>query len=39
MSREEAVEGIQAYFDSGDYVAELARRVAIPSESQKENNR
>ncbi|MBT5515320.1 MAG: M20 family metallopeptidase [Rhodospirillaceae bacterium] len=38
MSREEAVEGIQAYFDSGDYVAELARRVAIPSESQKENN-
>ena len=38
MSRAEAIEGIEAYFDSGAYVAELARRVAIPSESQKDDS-
>lgn len=34
MTRENAVERAQAHFDSGDFTAELARLVAIPSESQ-----
>lgn len=34
MTRENAVERAQAHFDSGEFTAELARLVAIPSESQ-----
>ena len=34
MSRETAIAGATHYFDSGTFKADLARRVAIPSESQ-----
>ena len=34
MSREHAIAGIERYFDTGGFVADLARRVAIPTESQ-----
>ena len=35
MSRDDAVAGARAYFDDGGFVADLARRVAIPSTSQE----
>ena len=34
MSRTEAVRASEHYFDSGDFAADLARRIAIPTESQ-----
>src|SRR3954471_1445588 len=34
MSRETAIARAAAYFDSGAFKTDLARRVAIPSESQ-----
>ena len=34
MSREAAIRRAEAYFDSGGFEADLARRVAIPTESQ-----
>lgn len=35
MSRDAAISGAYAYFDDGGFLADLKRRVAIPSESQK----
>ncbi len=35
MSRDAAIAGAQVYFDDGGFLADLKRRVAIPSESQK----
>lgn len=34
MSREAAIHAIERYFDDGRFLAELSRRVAIPTESQ-----
>src|SRR3954468_24482943 len=34
MSRDRALEHAQDYFDRGGFKADLARRVAIPTESQ-----
>ncbi len=34
MSREQAIARAERYFDDGGFVADLARRVAIPTESQ-----
>ncbi len=34
MSREASLRAVERYFDSGGFVADLARRVAIPTESQ-----
>ncbi|TAK40211.1 MAG: M20 peptidase family dipeptidase [Betaproteobacteria bacterium] len=34
MSREQAIRRAERYFDEGGFAAELARRVAIPTESQ-----
>ena len=34
MSREQAIENAERYFDDGGFFADLARRVAIPTESQ-----
>lgn len=34
MSRAKAVQAVERYFDDGDYLADLERRVAIPTESQ-----
>jgi acetylornithine deacetylase/succinyl-diaminopimelate desuccinylase-like protein len=34
MSREQAIARAEAYFDDGGFLADLARRVAIPTESQ-----
>ena len=34
MSRQDAVAGAAEYFDSGAFRADLARRVALPTESQ-----
>jgi acetylornithine deacetylase/succinyl-diaminopimelate desuccinylase-like protein len=34
MSRTETIAEIERYFDAGEFVADLARRVAIPTESQ-----
>ncbi|MEA2789507.1 MAG: hypothetical protein QOG73_1913, partial [Acetobacteraceae bacterium] len=34
MSREAAIASAEAYFDCGAFKADLARRVAIPTESQ-----
>ena len=34
MSRAETITAIERYFDSGGFVADLSRRVAIPTESQ-----
>jgi acetylornithine deacetylase/succinyl-diaminopimelate desuccinylase-like protein len=39
MSREDVIDAAHAYFDDGGFVDDLARRVAIPSESQKEDSR
>src|SRR5471030_1908252 len=36
MTRAAAIAAAQAYFDDGGFVADLARRVAIPTESQVE---
>ena len=36
MSREAAIAAAEAYFDDGGFAADLARRVAIPTESQVE---
>jgi len=38
MSRAEAVAAAHAYFDDGGFVADLGRRVSIPSESQKDDS-
>src|ERR1700682_109015 len=35
MSREAAIASAEAYFDSGAFKTDLARRVAIPTERQK----
>ena len=35
MSRDGAIERITSYFDDGGFFADLARRVAIPTESQE----
>ena len=34
MSREQAIQRAEKYFDSGEFFTDLARRVAIPTESQ-----
>ena len=34
MSRAKAVQAVERYFDEGGYLADLERRVAIPTESQ-----
>ena len=39
MSREEAIRRIAAYFDEGRFFDALARRVAIPTESQNPDRR
>src|SRR5260370_40107890 len=36
MSRAAAIAAAEAYFDEGRFAADLARRVAIPTESQVE---
>ena len=36
MTRDAAIAAVEAYFDEGGFVADLARRVAIPTESQVE---
>src|SRR3981189_3762109 len=36
MSRAAAITAAEAYFDEGRFAADLARRVAIPTESQVE---
>ena len=36
MTRAAAIAAAEAYFDDGGFVADLARRVAIPTESQVE---
>ncbi len=38
MSREAVVAAAHAYFDDGKFVDDLARRVAIPTESQKNDS-
>ncbi len=38
-AREEALECARAHFDSGDFQADLARRIAIPTESQEPGQR
>ncbi|HWD59381.1 MAG TPA: M20 peptidase family dipeptidase, partial [Stellaceae bacterium] len=38
MSRAAAIAASQTYFDEGGFVADLARRVAIPTESQVEGS-
>ena len=35
MSRTQAISAAERYFDGGDFLADLARRVAIPTESQE----
>ena len=35
MSRAKAIARAHAYFDDGDFLADLTRRVAIPSSSQE----
>jgi hypothetical protein len=35
MSRAAAIARAHAYFDSGEFIADLTRRVAIPSTSQE----
>ncbi len=37
MSREAAIARAEAYFDGGGFEADLARRVAIPTESQRDD--
>jgi acetylornithine deacetylase/succinyl-diaminopimelate desuccinylase-like protein len=37
MTREQAIAAAEAYFDEGGFAADLARRVAIPTESQVED--
>ena len=39
MTRETAIEKALEFFDDGDYVAELSRRVAFRTESQKPEQR
>jgi len=39
MSREQAIERIGDYFDGGGFFEDLARRVAIPTESQEPEQR
>ena len=34
MTRDRAIAAAEAYFDEGGFAADLARRVAIPTESQ-----
>jgi hypothetical protein len=34
MSRDRAIAHVEKYFDEGGFFADLARRVAIPTESQ-----
>ena len=34
MTRDRAIAAAEAYFDDGGFAEDLARRVAIPSESQ-----
>ena len=34
MNRSEAIAKIEAYFDEGEFIEDLSRRVAIPTESQ-----
>ena len=34
MSREQTIERAERYFDDGEFFADLARRVAVPTESQ-----
>ena len=34
MPRDQAIAAVEQYFDNGGFVADLARRVAIPTESQ-----
>ena len=36
MTRAAAIAAVQSYFDKGGFVADLARRVAIPAETQVE---
>ena len=35
MSRQQAIDSATAYFDQGTFQSTLARRVAIPTESQE----
>ncbi|MEY9163818.1 hypothetical protein ABIE78_001937 [Sinorhizobium fredii] len=39
MTRDAAIAKAEDYFDSGDFRAHLARRVAIPTESQNPDRR
>jgi hypothetical protein len=39
MSREEAIARAERYFDDGRFLADLGRRVAIPTESQNPDRR
>ena len=39
MSREQAIARVERYFDDGGFVADLGRRVAIPTESQNPDRR
>ena len=34
MPRDQAIAAVEKYFDEGGFIADLARRVAIPTESQ-----
>src|SRR5579872_2870327 len=38
MTRAAAIAAVEAYFDEGGFAADLARRVAIPTESQIEGS-
>jgi len=39
MSREDAITGIEVYFDNGEFYNDLSRRIAIPSTSQDADKR
>lgn len=39
MTRADAISRIESYFDDGGYFADLARRIAIPTESQELDRR
>src|ERR1044072_7369395 len=39
MSRQDVIRSLQAYYDEGHFLADLRRRVAIPTESQNPSRR
>src|SRR5262245_65904016 len=39
MSRQNVIRSLQAYYDEGRFLADLRRRVAVPTESQNPSRR